>query len=95
MARGSIQVTYKSMDAARIPDDLTEGAALLMDLAQRGVVGGVGERLHIRRQGGYCGLDVWLLLLLFFTTGARRGVRAFWDLLRPHLKQFAALAGRR
>ena len=95
MARGSIQVTYKSMDAARIPDDLTEGAALLMDLSRCGVVDGVGERLHIRRQGGYCGLDVWLLLLLFFTTGARRGVRAFWDLLRPHIKQLAALAGRR
>jgi len=95
MARGSIQVTYKSMDAARIPDDLTEGAALLMDLSQCGVVDGVGERLHIRRQGGYCGLDVWLLLLLYFTTGVHRGVRAFWDLLRPHVKQLAALAGRR
>ena len=95
MARGSIQVTYKSPDAARIPDDLTEGAALLMDLSRRGVVYGVGDRLHIRRQGGYCGLDVWLLLLLYFTTGVHRGVRAFWDLLRPHVKQLAALADRR
>ncbi|NQT92421.1 MAG: hypothetical protein HQ559_06650 [Lentisphaerae bacterium] len=66
-----------------------------MDLSRRGVVDGVGERLRIRRQGGYCGLDVWLLLLLFFTTGARRGVRAFWDLLLPHMEQLAALAGRR
>lgn len=96
MARSEIEVTYKSADATRIPDELTEGAALFMDLARRGVIEEGGERVRIRRQGGYSGLDVWLFLLLFFTTGARRGVRTLWDkVLWPFSKQLAALAGRR
>ena len=38
---------------------------------------------------------MWLLLLLFFSAGPGRGVRAFWDLLREHVLQLAALADRR
>ena len=95
MARRSVHVTYKPVDCARIPDDLVEGAALLTSLGERGVVDAVGERLRIRRQGGYAGLDVWLVLLLFFSTGASRGFRGFWDLLRPVMPRLAALAGRR
>lgn len=95
MARNSAQITYEPTDQKRIPDALTEGTSLLMDLRQRGTVAAVGGRLRIRRQGGYSALDVWLLLLLFFTTGRRYGVRAFWDLLRPYVVRVAAVAGRR
>jgi hypothetical protein len=95
MARGSVEVTYKPADAARLPDILTEGAALLMALRQRGTLKSVGERLRIRRQGGYSALDVWVLLLVFFTTGASRGVRALWEVLHPHAEELAAVAGRR
>ena len=95
MARGRIAVTYESPDKARIPDRLTEGAALLMDLRQRGILTAVGDRVLIRRQGGYCGLDVWLALLLFLSAGTGQGIRAFWDVVRPHVVQLAALAGRR
>ena len=35
MARGSIEVNYTQTDEARIPDILTEGATLLMDLRVR------------------------------------------------------------
>ena len=94
MAHGSVQVTYNPTDTARIPDALTEGTTLLMALRQRGVVNEVGERLRIRRQGGYSGLDVWLFLLVFFTTGASRGVRKFWALLSRCVVQVAAVAGR-
>lgn len=95
MARSSIQVTYKSTDGERIPDALTEGATLLMDLGSRGRLDDIGQRVRIRRQGGYCGLDVWVLLFVFFTTGASQGVRTFWDKLRRHVLQLGALAGRR
>ncbi len=95
MARGSVEVTYESPDKARIPDLLTEGAVLLMDLRQRGILGAVGDRLHIRRQGGCGGLDVWLALLLFLLTGTGRGIRAFREIIQPHVVQLAALAGRR
>lgn len=95
MAQGSVQVTYKPTEEARIPDALIEGTALLMDLRRRGVVDAAGRRLRIRRQGGYCALDVFLLLLLFFTTGASRGVRKFWEILGRCVRQVASVAGRR
>lgn len=95
MARHRTNVTFQPTDTARIPDDLTEGAALLLDLQDRGALEEIGQRLRIRRQGGYCGLDVLLMLLLFFAAGARRGLRGFWDVLRPHVLKLAALAGRR
>lgn len=96
MARGSLEVTYQSPDDSRIPDPLTEGASLLVDLRGRGILSAIGDRLHIRRQGGYCGLDVWLVLLLYFSASPGRGIRAFWEkTLRPHVKRLAALAGRR
>ncbi len=96
MAHGSVEVSYTSADLDRIPDALTEGAALLMDLRRRGVVDTVGELVRIRRQGGFCGLDVWVFMLLFFTAGLGRGVKSFWeDIARPHAARLAALAGRR
>jgi hypothetical protein len=95
MARPFTHVTFQPTDTARVPDDLTEGAALLLDLQNRGAVEELGQRLLIRRQGGYGGLDIFLMVLLFFTTGARRGLRGFWDRLRPHVLKLAALAGRR
>ena len=95
MARVSFDVSFKQVDAKRIPDSLVEGAALVMDLQHGGVVDEVGRRLRIRRQGGYCGLDVWLVLFLFFTTGATRGVRSFWEEARRHALKLAALAGRK
>jgi hypothetical protein len=95
MAPSSVDVTFDPVDETRIPDSLTEGVALLMDLHQRGRVGEVGGRLRIRRQGGYSALDVWLLLLLYFTTGAREGLRKFWEVLHPCVRRVAAVAGRR
>jgi len=96
MPRGSVHVTYAPVDLTRIPDSLTEAVALLVVLAASGVVEEVGDRLHIRREGGYPGLDVWLVLFLFFASGAAQGLKAFWqDVLRPHVLQIAAVAGRR
>ncbi len=94
MAHRSVHVTYKPTDETRIPDSLTEGAVLLMDFRDRGIVDAVGKRLRIRRQGGYSALDVWVFLLLFFTTGATRGVRKFWEVAHRYVRHLGALAGR-
>ena len=95
MARGSLEVTYEPTDPERIPDNLTEAAALMVDVGRSGAVDAIGKRLRIRRQGGYCALDVWLHLLAYFTMGARVGVRTCWEqLIGLCAKQLAALAGR-
>ena len=95
IARGSLDVTFQDVDASRIPDTLVQGASLLLDLRRRGVVDEAAKRVKIRRQGGFCGLDVWLTVLLYLTKGAEVGVRKFWEVARPHVAALAALAGRR
>lgn len=95
MARSSLAVTYESTDPARMPDAFIEPVALFLDLRGRGVLDELGRRLRIRRQGGYCGLDVWLALLTYFAAGLGGGVKALWDRLRPHARQVAGVAGRR
>lgn len=95
MPQSALRVTSKAPDAARIPDIFTEAAALLTVLEQRGILGVLGKLVRIRRQGGYSGFDIWLLLLIFFTTGATQGVKELWVELRPFGKRLAALAGRK
>jgi len=95
MADTKLEVTYEPEDHSRIPDAQREGIGLLMLLLQAGVVEEVGGRVHIRRQGGYSGLDVWLLLWLYFSGGSSSSVKSFWEELQPCKKPVAALLGRR
>jgi hypothetical protein len=95
MARRTVNVTFSSPDHARIPDILIEGTTLLLGLRERGGLDAVGEQLRIRRQGGYTGLDVFVMLWLFLAAGATLGLRPFWSLVQPRKKELAALAGRR
>jgi hypothetical protein len=95
MRRRSAEVTWKKADGDRLPDRVSEGAALVLDLGRRGVLEEVGRRIRIRREGGYCGFDVGLFLLLYFTGETRTGIRKFWDVIRPHSRRLAALADRK
>jgi hypothetical protein len=95
MSRRHAEVTWKEADRERIPDDVAEGAALVLDLERRGVLEGLGERVRIRREGGYCGFDVLLFLLLYFAVRQSIGLRKFWDLVRGCRHKLAALGRRR
>ena len=95
MARHTSEVTWKKADRERISESLGEGAALALDLGNRGVLEQIGERFRIRREGGYCGFDVVLFLLLYFATGVDEGIRKFWDTVRSCKRKVAALAGRK
>lgn len=95
MARRKLVVTHRASDPTRIPDRLAPGALLFADLEARGVVKMVAEKLKIRRQGGFTAVDVWLVVLLYLTAGVSQGLRPFWEHVRAHVLQLAALAGRR
>lgn len=95
MAQKRVVVTHRAPDPTRIPDELAQGALILAHLEDRGVVEKVADRLKIKRQGGFQAVDVWLVVLLYLTTGVTQGLRPFWDLVRPRVLQIAALAGRR
>lgn len=94
MAFDGLNVSFSEEDAARIPDLLVRGALSLLPLAGRGALSWLGDHVRIRRSGGFCGLDVWLLLWLYFASGVKTGVKGFWEVARPHSKRVGALAGR-
>ena len=58
MAGGRLEVTFNPEDFSRLPDSVTEGAVQLLDLRQRGRLDELAEHVRIRREGGFCGLDV-------------------------------------
>src|SRR5262245_37136330 len=95
MTRARLHVTPQPPDRARIPDALLEGATLFVELNQDGTLEQVGERLQIQRQGGYCGLDAYLLLLLYVCSGPSGSIKELWQKwVRPHRDELSALAGR-
>lgn len=96
MAGGKLEVTFNPEDFSRLPDSVTEGAVQLLDLRKRDQLDELAEHVRIRREGGFCGLDVWLTLLVFFATGAGVGFKKFWqDAAGRHSRQLGALVGRK
>jgi hypothetical protein len=89
------EVTWNKADHDRIPDVFSEGAALLLDLERRGILESLGQKARIRRQGGYSGFDIVLLLELYFAAGIPVGLRKFWERAHPVARKLAALAGRK
>lgn len=96
MPRPQPHVTCREPELARIPDALLEGATLFLVLQQLGTLDRIAEQLQIRRQGGYCGFDAYLMLLLYVCAGPCLSIKDLWqERVRPHVAELAALAGRR
>lgn len=94
MARSGTTVTWTEARTNRLPDWAAEGLAIALELDRRGMLEEIGDRLRIRRQGGYAGIDVFLFLLYFFASNPRCGVRPFWGRALAHAQALAAPAGR-
>ncbi len=95
MPPSRLKFTYGATDTARIPDAFVEAASLLSHLEGSGLVATMGDKLRIRRQGGFPALDIALMLLVYFSSGLRRGLRLVWEeSLGGCGRQLAALAGR-
>ncbi len=95
MARKRVNVTFHDADPARIPEELVAAALLLAEIEARGLVEVAGDKLRIRRQGGFVGVDIWLVLTLFYAAGATQGFRTFWKALGPRSERVAGLARRK
>ncbi len=64
------------VDKTRVPSIFLEGALMLQRLATRGVLQDIAERVRVRRQGGFCGVDGLVFLVLYFTGCAGQKLRA-------------------
>lgn len=95
MARPTRPVTWRERETDRLPDWAASGFTLVRDLERRGVLEALSERVRIRREGGYAGIDIVLVLLYYFASGLDGGLRKFWEQASPHGVQLAAVAERR
>ena len=95
MPRRQTRITFDKTDLSRVPDPFIESASLLLFLERLGLVARLGRRVLIRREGGYPGVDLALLLLVYFASGLRTGIRKAWEQLGPLSVPMAGLAGRR
>jgi hypothetical protein len=94
MPRRSLIVTPKNRTEA-LPQWANEYVVLVSELEARGVLRQIAERLRVARRGGYCGLDVFLFLLSYFSSGLNIGLRPFSRQCEPYARRLAAVAGRR
>lgn len=94
MLRRGLKVTFLPLDPSQIPDLFTQGVAILLRWMPSGVITMLAQTIKMRRQGGYCGLDIFLFLFLYYASGATLGIRAFWEKLRPFKHLIAAVVGR-
>lgn len=94
MTRPAIDVTLQTSNPYSIPDYLSPGLLMLLDLEHRGVLDEAGQRLRIRREGGYCGLDVFVTLVLYYLCSGNEGLKRFIERAHPFSAKLAGIAGR-
>ncbi|MCP5069364.1 MAG: hypothetical protein GY946_22595 [bacterium] len=78
----------------RLPDWANDGAVLVEWMREHRAWPRAMERLKIQREGGYAGIDGFLFLIYFFTSGLRLGLKEFSERARGHHAQLAAIGGR-
>lgn len=78
----------------RLPDVVVDGSILVESLHSNQVLRDVADRLRVRREGGYHGVDVVVFLLLLFAAREQLSIKDFGALTRAHRVQLGALAAR-
>ena len=96
MSEHSPLVTFESKSSTdRLPDHLSEGVVLLQWLEGSGLLSEIEDRLRIQREGGYCGIDLAVFLILYFAADLFVGIKEFGARTSKHRKQLAGLGGRK
>ncbi len=99
MSSHTFSVSDPADGRCRLPDWAATFVLYISSLRQRGDLEKVGRLLRVSRQGGYCGLDVFVFLLAMFCwprpDRRTRAVKAFGAATSFCGRGLAALAGRR
>jgi hypothetical protein len=78
----------------RLPDWASTGVVIIEWLHRQGLWAEVTDRLKVQREGGYAGIDAFMFLTYYFTSGLDVGVKEFSEQAREHHKQLAAVGDR-
>jgi len=96
MSRIQHKITLTERNKTRVADLVSKASTLLLILFNTGKVEQAGKKLKVRRQGGYCAADAWLLLIVWLQSGAQVGLKTLWkDVLQSCSRQVAGLVGRK
>ena len=96
MIRTNRVVTQAKKQATnRLPDALTEGAILIESLEGRGRIREIADRLCVRREGGYHGVDIVVFLILLFAARLRVSIKELGEVTHVHRRELAALGARK
>ena len=79
----------------RLPDWASTGVLIIEWLQRQGLWAEVADRLKVQREGGYAGIDAFVFLAYYFTSGLDVGVKEFSEQAREDHKQLAAVGGRK
>ncbi len=83
-------------DPAVLPDALAVGAVTLDRMRQAGLLEAIGRALPLSRRGGYSSTALTAALITYMVSGARVGLRPFFEALdRMTRRRVAAVAGMR
>lgn len=94
MAQHQVSVISKGSGRKRLPDWATAYVRLVTELRARGLLDAAGEHLQVARQGGYCGMDIMLFLLAFFSWGGGTSFKEFGLACLGFGPALAAVGGR-
>lgn len=94
MVSHSVTVCTSDLETGRLPTFVQEGALLMRGLAARGLLPQLAQRLQVRRQGGYQGIDAFLYLLLTVTSPQEGGLGWLWKHASDWAQPLGALADR-
>lgn len=94
MVASAVEVRKEAADKLRLPRSFAEGALLLLGLESRGELARAAERVGVDRQGGFCGVDALVYLVLYFASMPKSGLRAMWGAVGEAGARLGALVGR-
>jgi hypothetical protein len=83
------------VETGRLPDWASTGVFIIEWLQRRGLWDEATVLLQIQREGGYAGIDALLLLLYYFSSGQRVGLKEFCEEARCKHAELAAVGGRK
>ena len=79
----------------RIHSDLLPGVLLARQLIDRKLLDPIADHIRLARTGGYCGLDLFLGLLVYLASKQKRGIRPFHKAHKDDMLRVAHALGRR
>ena len=68
----------------QLPEFLTERAILVESLEAQGYIRQIADRLRVRREGGYHGVDIVVFLILLFAARLRVSIMDFGEMTHAH-----------